>query len=532
MKRLLVVLATAAALWSAACGSGSAVIPPPPPVGKFSLASLNGTYAFVTNGEVFTGGLSATPLARVGSFTADGKGGITDGVEDTLLGTNAGATPSGALTISSGSYTVGADGRGALTLNITSNGVTSSINFGIVLTSTSDGLLIDETSNANQASTGSGNFIKQNSGSFAVASAAGTYVFDFSGLDGSGNPDSIVGEFSANNGVISAGVQDENDNGNLPSTPTPISFVGSMAQDPLNTATLGTFGRGIAQLNGLQYVFYIVDGTRIRFLSASGGEMLAGDAVIQNNPPAALNSGFAFIVAGSSGSGGVTRVGRFTANGASVTSVLLDTNNAGAFHQTNTTNSASISLDSANPGRGTITFTDPTLSVPFTFVFYLSSATSGVIQDVSQSNKGATDVADGSLVAQSGSPFSSSNITGTYAMNWSGLSLQNGGSFSVQDEEDLVAQATVSNLNLTGAADIFQFQNGVPVPDLVVSGSITAGGDGTGGGGQRNTMNVKLTKSSSATVNFVVYFVNPQLGFFANNQGSTRIVAGILKTQQ
>jgi len=72
MKRLLLLLASAAALWTAACnGGGGTVVPPPPPPGPFGLNSLNGTYAFVTNGEVFNGA-AVTPLARVGSFTANG----------------------------------------------------------------------------------------------------------------------------------------------------------------------------------------------------------------------------------------------------------------------------------------------------------------------------------------------------------------------------------------------------------------------------------------------------------------------------
>ena len=539
MKRLLLGLcATAAALWSAACSNGgSNVQPPPPPPGPFNLNSLNGTYAFVTNGEVFTGS-SITPLARVGSFTANGTGGITGGVEDV----NSAGIASLAIPITGGSYTVTTDGRGTLTLNLNSPGGATSINFGIVLTSMSDGLMIDETSTNTQASTGSGNFVLQTGGPFTVASAAGPYVFDFSGLDGDQTfpcpcPDSIVGEFAANGGVITTGVQDENDNGNIPATPTPVSFVGSMAADGNNPATLSTFGRGIAVLNGLQYVFYIVDATRIRFLSFSGGEMLAGDAVAQANTipanVAALNSSFVFIVSGASGNGGVTRIGRFTANGASVTNVILDTNNAGAFHLTGgaggggAVTSASITLDAVNPGRGVVTFKDPTLQVPFTFVFYLSSGTSGVIQDVSQGNQGATDVADGSLAAQTGGPFSSSNISGTYGLNWSGLSLQNG----AEDEEDFVAQAKISSLSLTGAGDIFQFQNGIS-SNLAVTGNITAGGDGTGGDGNRNTMSVKLSGGGTSTVNFVVYIANPHLAFFANNQGATRVVGGILKLQQ
>src|SRR5438132_11356304 len=151
MKRLLFTLSVAAAFWSAACGSGGSSVQPPPPAGKYSLASLNGTYAFVTNGEVIAGN-AVSPMARAGSFIANGQGAIMGGVEDV----NTSGTPSGATAITGGSYTVNADGRGTITLAVGQ----SSITFGIVLTSTSDGLLIDETS-ASQFSTGSGNFILQ-----------------------------------------------------------------------------------------------------------------------------------------------------------------------------------------------------------------------------------------------------------------------------------------------------------------------------------------------------------------------------------
>ena len=537
MKRLFLALAFVAALWTAACSGGGGTTVLPPPTGKFSLSSLNGTYSFVTNGEVITSNAATSfALARAGSFTANGQGGITAGVEDV----NSSGVTTLAVQITGGSYTVNADGRGTLTLNLGSGG---SINFGLVLTSISGGLMIDETFNSTQASTGSGNFILQTGGPFTVASAVGPYVFDFSGLDGSGNPDSIVGEFAANTGVVNSGVQDENDNGNIPATPTPVSFTGVLAQDALDPngpADLSTFGRGVASLNGINYVFYIVSSNRLRFLSTSNGEMLVGDAVAQNNTipanVAALNSGFSFIVSGTSGNGGIIRIGRFTATGAAVSNVLVDTNDAGKFTPTNSGTNASITLDPVNPGRGTVSFKDPNLSVPFTFVFYLSSATNGVIQDVTQSTtNGATDVADGAIGGQTGSPFSSTNITGTYAMNWSGLSIQAG----VADEEDLVSQATVSNLALSGAADIFEFQsiflnNTGAQTDNAVTGSILLnGGNGTGSDAKRTTMAVTLTKNGQATtVNFVVYFVSPQLAYFANTStSSTRIVAGVLEAQ-
>ena len=112
MNRVLTALVAAAALWSAACsGGGGSNIQPPPPTGNYSLADLNGTYAFITNGEVFDGN-SFNPLARVGSFVADGQGHITDGVED-VNEVSFGVTP--AISITGGSYTVNPDGRGVLT---------------------------------------------------------------------------------------------------------------------------------------------------------------------------------------------------------------------------------------------------------------------------------------------------------------------------------------------------------------------------------------------------------------------------------
>ena len=530
MKRLLVTLSVAVAFWSAACGSAGSSVQPPPPSGKYSLASLNGTYAFVTNGEVIAGN-AVSPMARAGSFIANGQGVIMGGVEDV----NISGTPSGAALITGGSYTVNPDGRGVITLAIGQ----SSITLGIVLTSTSDGLLIDETSTASQFSTGSGNFVLQNPAvcSSPVTSivAGTTYVFDLAGLDANGFPESFVGEFTANNGATTANFGDVNDNAAL----TNGSFTASFATASLPPAGPNACGRGLAQITAATgpqtYAYYVVNSTRIRLINAAGGEMLSGDAVAQSsNVPTStsnFNGGFAFVLAGASTNGGVTRVGRFTANGATVSNVLGDTNDAGMQHPSSSFSNGAITFDSANPGRGQITFQDP--SFPFTFVFYLSSASSGVIQDVTQSSPGVgIVVADGSLESQSGGLFTSANISGTYAMNWSGL-VTSGGNFATQDEEDLLAQTTVTNLALSGTADLFQFTTGTLRTDLGVGGVIQINGDGTSGDGNRNGITVNLT-GTNKPIDCVVYFINLQTAFFANrdNSGAQRIVVGILKLQQ
>ncbi len=357
MKRLLLLLTAATALWSAACSSGGGTTVLPPPVGKYSLSSLNGTYAFVTNGEVVTTNGAPASLARTGSFVANGNGGIMGGVEDTVTQQlNVGTSVNTNVAITGGAYSVGADGRGSVTLNVVAGGVPATLTFGITLTSTSGGLLIDETLTASQASTGSGNFFKQDTAAFTnpILPVTATYVFDFAGFDGSQNPASLVGEFTASSGAVTGGFEDVNDAFALTNGIIPAG--GTLIEDQSAPVTLTSNGRGLADIAGETYVFYIVDATRIRFISTGNSAMLTGDAVIQTNPPASLNSGFAFVVAGSTIGGGLTRVGRFTATGGTLTNILVDTNSAGFFTPTTGGTNATVTMDPAIPGRGTLTF--------------------------------------------------------------------------------------------------------------------------------------------------------------------------------
>jgi hypothetical protein len=525
MKRLLTAVVAAAALWAAACSSGGGrTIQPPPPTGNFSNASLSGTYAFVTSGEAITssaGTTSEIAFARTGSFTANGSGGIQGGVYDVV---NAGGATIATIPITGGSYTISADGRGALKFDVTSNGAPATISFGIVLTSTSDGLMMDETATGNQASTGSGNFVLQNPAMFA-SGVSGSYVFDFSGLDANQRGESLVGRFAASGGVITSGMEDANDGTTLSSG----SISGNFTPDLANAATSG---RGTAIIAGQSYAFYIVDSNRVRFISnntatAGSGPMLTGDAVLQLSVPANPTGSFAFLVAGSSANGGLTRVGRFNVSANTLSNIVMDVNNGGSENGfgSGSLSNGRITYDAAT-GRGQLSFQSSAANV-YTFVFYLSSPSSGVIQEVSGTpGTGiAVVVDDGSIVGQSGSPFTASNISGNYAMNWSGLETT-GGTF--QDEEDLVSQVKISNLSLSGTSDIFQFSSSTLFTDLGTAGQITLNGDGT----SNNTMTVNLSQASP--IKMVTYIVNPQLAFFINTNvsGAPRNVAGILKAQQ
>ncbi|HSC45336.1 MAG TPA: hypothetical protein VLC94_05880, partial [Candidatus Acidoferrum sp.] len=481
-------------LWTVACGGGGGSVPtPPPPTGNFSNASLKGQYAFSMSGE---DGVTGSFFARVGSFTADGNGNITAGIEDVNTALNGPQT----ITFPAAStYSVQADGRGILNIN-----GSGPLSFSITMLSPNQGLIVETDLNA----TASGTFYLQDPNAFSTGSVQGNYVFDFSGLDPGGAPDSIVGQLVSNGSGGLTGVLDENDN--AVSTGA-SSFAGATYQ--LDATNGPTFGRGLMTFtsNGFtfNYVFYVVNSSRIRFIETGSAALTVGDALAQTSVPttaANFNGNFVFLLNGNGTSGPITRVGRFTADGnGGLNSLFANTNDAGtvAVLPKGTLSAATYAIDSAFPGsgRGTLTFTDSSLG-KFSFIFYLSSASGGVIQDVSvNNNKG--NVGDGTLQLQTGGPFTS--FGGDYGLNFTGIS--SNGSTQLTGEEDYVGHlnfaSNSANGNVSGAVDFSEFSsNQGAFFNVVVSGTgLTIGGDGTTSSGTRNALSLKLNSSPSSTLN-------------------------------
>jgi hypothetical protein len=513
MRGLALSLTLLAATFAAACGNSGSAPPPPPPSGNYSNASLKGQYAFSMSGQNSNGF-----FARVGAFTADGGGNITGGVEDVNTATTAQTLP-----FTNSTYSILPNGRGTITLTNS----TGSLVFSIALNSTTQGFIVE----TDGIATASGSFSLQNPGSFSLSAVSGNYVFDVSGLDPSGNPDSIIGQFQASGGgTIVTGVLDEND-GATPSGPLPFSS-GTYQID----ATYGsTYGRGSVTFAGLTYVFYIVDGSRLRFMETNSSALTIGDALAQANTVPATNAGFtgsfAFLLGGSSLSGPLARAGRFTSNGnGGLTSILLDDNNTGSYTPVpkGTITAATYAIDSAYPGsgRGTATFTDSSAGT-FQFIFYLVSPNQAVFQD---NSKGM--VADGILLSQTGGPFSNATLSGNFVFDWSGISSNS--STGVTAEEDFVGQFALSSSssnNVSGAMDFSEFSSNQGVfLNIGIAGGLTLNGDATSASGNRNTFSVKTSNSPSTTLNFTAYVVNPNTIFLVGVD-STRVIAGTLSRQ-
>jgi hypothetical protein len=500
VKRLILCLTLVAAAFEGACSGGGSAPPPPPPVGNFSNASLKGQYAFSMSGTELCAGTGSF-FGRIGTFTADGNGNITGGVEDVNV-----CTGTSTLAFTNSTYSIQADGRG--TLGLTNS--TGTTNYSIALSTASQGSIIQTDSTV----TAGGSFLKQDTSAFSVTKIASGYVFDFSGegLNASNNlvQQSIIGRFDADGGGgIKNGLFDSNTAG----VASGQLLFPNGAFYQLDNA-FPQSGRGTANIAGKNLTFYIVDSTRLRFLSSNLDfpEALLGDAITQQNIAfdiSSLNGPFAFLIGGGSAAGPISTAGRFTADGAgNLKSIVLDENNNGAWTplpSSGGTITGSYTVDANHFGGGTATWGT------FSFIFYLASPTKAVFQETD-----TNITSDGSFLAQTSGPLTASSIAGNYAFNWNGVSTS---------EDDFVGQMAVSTSatnNVTGTMDFNLFGLGKQFFNYPLTGSLTLGSDPTG----RNALTVTTTPSPQTTYKFSGYVVDANTTLLVGVD-SNRVVAGI-----
>src|SRR2546426_7119675 len=398
-SRLFLSATLLLALTIAACGGSSFTPPPPPGNGPFSNASLSGSYAFTMTGNDANGFF----FMRAGSLVADGKGnftGIKEVISEQVLFT---------AIVSTGPYTVGGDGRGTMTANAA--GTTT---YRLTVVSNPSVLIIQNDS----FSTASGNLTAQNTAAFN-AGLGGDYAFDFSGIDASGFPLSIVGAFTANTNLFQNFETDMNDAGSP--TQNVVTNGNFSSVDP-------TTGRGTASiqttLGNLTFAYYIVSATRAFFISTNSGATpaVSGTISTQQQPiggfvSASFSGDYSFLISGSSTSGGIGDAGRFHADGVSMISAgVLDENDNGKV--TPQPGGLSFSGTFTNVdlfGRSTISLNTSPMA---TFGFYLISPQSAVIQETDSGI-----VSNGSIQAQSGGPFSNASLKSHFAMNMTGTGI-------------------------------------------------------------------------------------------------------------
>lgn len=512
MKRLWFSSVSAAALWAAACGGGSSSIITPPPNNGFTPSSLQGQYAFSMSGTDASGAASV-PFARIGSFIADGKGGITGGVEDVnIFGT--GTTE---FTFTGGSYTVNTDGTGSLSL-IDSSGT---ITFSLTLTSASNGYMVDLPTDGLSAA--SGNFVKQSTASFALTGITGSYAFDLSGVDPNGVSESVVGQVVANAGLLS-GVVDDNDGATINGGAGGGASTSGNYSSPINPTDLSSFGRGQFAIGSITGVFYIVGPNQIKLMETTTGGTLLGDANLQSSIPtttAGISGSFVYVMGGAAGTSSsavpLTRGGKFSTNAGALSNIIVDNSNAGQTSSLSTS-SGTYTIDASGTGRGTISYQVQGQAHAFAYVFYLISPTRAVIQDQT-----FNIVEDGTMIAQGASSITDSSLAGSYALTWSGVTSTNVGS----GEEDLVGATTLTSGTLVGSIDLNEFASGGQGTKIPLTGTLKLSSDPT----SHNVLTVNLATNPANNGISAFTYIGANNNILLMTTQSVRVAVGVMTPQ-
>jgi hypothetical protein len=218
-------------------------------------AILYGTYAYTLSG--FEGLSPGTPFNRVGSFVSNGMGVISSGQEDFNLGSSG----NDLHTVTSGTYSVGADYRGCATLNY-SDGGSATFRFslgtigGVTASVASSGHIIQFDDSNGLGYRASGLILQQSIGAFTGSNFPTHFAFGLQGVNSTGGRVSQAGTFTLAPGVasnnVSAGYFDYNNSG-------AVQFSGGT--NGVSAGTLHTAGAGISTTTGRTTGTFIAEPT-------------------------------------------------------------------------------------------------------------------------------------------------------------------------------------------------------------------------------------------------------------------------------
>ncbi len=457
-----------------AAGSGTATV-----TIVFSAATLSGQYTFAYTGED-AGGF----LAVAGTFTVNGSGVITGGVEDV----NSAASVTISNPISGGNFAVGPDGRAIATVTTGLGTVT----WQVTIISERHALLVRFDSSA----TGSGTIDQANPADFSVSAIANNYSFGISGIDSSGAPMAIAGRFlsdGAGTFPVNFAIQDVNDGGTV--TQADVSLHGSIVL-PVDSGT----GRGTLEListvpgtGTLTFAFYVIDNTHFKLveIDPAGNPVLAGDAFSAPNSItlADLNGNYAFTVAGAETGGPYAAGGVFTASGTGMVSGgVQDVNEqASTLHLAEKITAGSTYTLTPTTTSNRILLTLSNGSINFMYAVYPTSTNSFTMVEVDK----VVPVSSGMGFLQS----STSAPSGTYGINTTGQ--------TTTGEQDINGSiSSVGTTGLTGYLDINETGNiftNIPLANSTITAPTSFG---------RSTLILATAKPTSASFTFAYYVVD------------------------
>jgi hypothetical protein len=473
------------------------------PCGSGNEAILSGHYAFLVRGASASNEYSAV----IGSFTADGSGGITGG----LMDSNGTAGPTIGLTISpaGSSYSVGADNRGCLTLaNSSSATLTFRIALGMLSGSPStatQGSMTVSIDNTGQGFRGEGILMQQDSSAFHPGGFKGTYVFGREGIDAAGGRYAVAGLSTADGSGSLTKISADSDD----------AFAGAAnVSGGSGTYTIGTSGRGTSTITidgqTSNLVTYVVSPSEQLSLSMDFVDLAhpiqSGENKLQTmaNFPAYLPDGseYVFYATGidNSNGGSTAYLGQATFTGLSGNAtVTLDMNDNGV-EAAETIGRATFTL--APNGRMAAVGQGIGNNSP---IIYLIDQTQGFLV--------GTDpyASSGYVEQQTGGPFSTASLSGKAFFGGSALAA--GSSYDSGTVSFDSSSGTITGTD-DGSSPTFGSMLGTPVPYTFSANSSftpTAPGQGLFG----NSIIAYIVSTSPLKVIFM------QLGATAQNPNAS-----------
>ena len=446
------------------------------------VATLKGSYTFLVDGQS-----SNSALIEAGSFTADGKGNLTNGIEDVN-------GPAGvSLDISfTGTYTVSNDGRGVLTITPAASSGLNVETYEIVVVSNARVRMIRYDTTA----TGIGTIDLNDTSAFSASSLSGNYVLRLSGGGVTGNELAAIALLTMNGkNAVTSGLMDENSNTLLNQN---ISITGPFV--------VAASGRGTLTLNSklgtFDFAFYIISAGKFRLVSLDAASLWEGTAVAQqgsNFTNAAIDGPIAYETSGQSQSLPAQAAGQFTANGnGSISNGIADENDNGTIY-----NGYSFTglYSVASNGHGSMTLTS-TARGNITYAFYLIANGQAALMRTDTGGDSS-----GELNIQSQSRFSSTDLSGSYGLTVAGTS-------SAGFIDKLIQFKAGSGGNLTGNENDNNAQS--PSTSLTMTATSTVSSNG------RGTLTVKAG-GSTRTLDF--YLVSPA-AMYVIGMDSDQVLSG------
>lgn len=345
---------------------------------------LSGNYAFSVRGFDVSG-----LFVAAGSFVADGQGNISSGVMD--INDTTGSFPINQTF--TGTYSVGTTGLGFMTFNIAPPS-TGSRTFALSITAGGNANIIefDDSTGGfiNGSARNSGVLLKQ-----TVSALTNSYAFGFVGIDSGKNRFGEAGQFTIAGANVSGTLDSDDASTGVLSN---VGFVG--------TYTIASNGRGTITIGADSYVFYVVNASQLLAIEidpfSPGLHPLVSGTMLQQTSNGALAGNSVFEVAGLEGTTTESQIGQLIGSGGSF-SLTSDQNTASTLTSPSGTGTYSIG------SNGRVTF--PTgsgfqNSLP---VLYLVTTNTAFIIGTDSA------VSFGFMTPQSGSPFMSTSLSGTYA---------------------------------------------------------------------------------------------------------------------